>query len=1196
MTTELAHDIFFQNHPDPMLVYELATRRILVVNKAFRIRYGYTPDDLEALNLRLDELHTPEELERLVSNVAAVTEGLDRAGVWTTLSKAGEIIYAEVTSHTLTYAGKACELAVLRDVTASVEFERERAEQFEREAELRNRAEAAAYHFQSLFESAPGKLLVLEPENYTIVAISDAYLEAVMRRRSELMGRPLFDVFPDNPDDPEADGVAVITAVLDRVTETGLSEAVPLVRYPVERPLSEGGGFEDRWWLSIFSVVKGPDGGAQYIICRSEDVTGLIAGQGRVASELADELATRPLDLDLMMHSRELREATSRLNEREASIRTVERLLAIGQWQLDMQTLRLTWSDSTYRMYGLEPDPAGPDYDLYMSLVHPDDRDRATARFAEFTQSGRNIFDFWHRIVRPEDGRIIHVRGVGELTGPPGQQTMTGVVQDITGQLETDARLNEADRLLRLAGKSARFGAWRVDLQRQMVEWSEEVALIHDLPGTREVRVEEGINFYAPESIDRLREVYERCVETGEPFDEVLVIITAKGRRVWCRSIGEAERNAAGEVIAVRGAFQDISELVSARLESAELAERLQSTLNTMSDGFYLLDEDLCFSFVNEEAERALRTPRSQMLGKYVWDVFPQSVRDTLEPHYLQARQTGQTVTTGFQYEPFNAWFQVRIHPGAEGLAVYFQDVTVERQAQEQLQLLQAAVKHANDVVIITEGEIAPEGPRIVYVNDAFEQVFGYTAQEVLGGSTRMLHGPGTSQETIARVLAAIDARQPVRTEIQHYTRSGEARWMDIDVVPIADASGQLTHWLSVERDITGRKQGEAELLAARDEAERANRLKSEFLANMSHEIRTPLNGVLGMSQLLARTGLDARQTRMIETVQTSGKALLSIINDILDLSKIEAGLMTLEPEAVEIDALCEQALSAVRGTAQNKALALDLARDEAAPGHILVDRRRLAQVLINLLGNAVKFTEAGSVWLNVDCPDSRTIRFEVADTGPGISPGQAEHIFDRFRQVDASYARRHEGAGLGLALCKEFAGLMGGHVTVHSRPGEGSRFAVHLPLIVTGAGDAPADQGGRPVSLPANPGRILIAEDNATNRDTLEMFLGELGVARPVCVTNGREAVDRALAEDFALVIMDVSMPVMSGLDAIREIRGSASPRRGVPILALTAHAAPQDREECLRAGANDYLAKPVDLDALASALSALMTVSAEA
>jgi len=1189
MSGELARDIFFQNHPDPMLVYELATRRILLVNNAFRARYGFTDSDLA--DLYLDDIRPAEDIEKLKANIEAVSEGLDRAGTWRHRLKSGEVIFVEITSHTTAYEGKACELVVARDVTDVVRFERERDQALRREEQLRSQAEAAAFHFQALFESAPGKLLVIDPDSYAIVAISDAYLEATMRRRPDITGRPLFDVFPDDPDDPEANGVALVTAAIERVKKTGISEALPLVRFPVERPASDGGGFADMWWLTVFSAVNGPDGRTSYIICRSEDVTELIASRDGDADALAEALKDRPFELDLMVHSRELREASRRLGIQEASFRNAERLLAIGRWQLDLQTRKLVWSDGTYRMYGLDPSEGPPTLDAYRSMIHPDDRERADALLAEFIQSGRPTFDFWHRIVRPSDQRVITVRGVIEITGPPGQQILTGVSQDITGQLETDARLNEADHLMRLAGKSAHFGAWRVDLERGVAEWSEEVAAIHDMPGAREVPVEEAIGFYTPESAARLKEVYQRCIETGEPYDEMLAIITAKGRRAWCRTIGEAERDAAGQIIAVRGAFQDISELEAARLESAELAARLQNTLNTMSDGFYLLDSEFRFSFVNEEAERALRTPRRDMLGKYIWDAFPVGARAALEPVYQRAMEEGVTTRTSFWFEPLDAWFDVRVYPGPEGLAVYFQDVTGDRKAQEQLYLLQAAVKHANDVVIITEGEIGPEGPRIVYVNEAFEQVFGYAASDVAGRSTRMLHGPDTDPQTIADVLAAIAAGRPIRAEIVHYTQAGEGRWMDVDVVPITDASGTLTHWLSVERDITERKRNEAELLAARDEAEHANRLKSEFLANMSHEIRTPLNGVLGMSQLLARTTLDARQARMIETVQTSGRALLSIINDILDLSKIEAGLMTLEAETVEIDALCQQALAAVVGTAQNKGLALDVAIDDAVPGHIVADRRRLAQVLINLLGNAVKFTESGSVWLNVDCPDKRTIRFEIADTGPGMSPEQAEHIFDRFRQVDASYARRHDGAGLGLALCKEFTDLMGGNITLQTSQGSGSRFAVELPLAAAEGGSASADDVQAVSRLPADIGRILIAEDNPTNRETLEMFLSELGAQTPVCVSNGRDALERALQDSFSLVIMDISMPEMNGLDAIRAIRADASQRGKVPILALTAHAAPQDREECLQAGANDYLAKPVDLEALAGALSRLTT-----
>lgn len=1192
MSGDVTRDIFFQNHPDPMLIYEIATRRILEVNNTFKVRYGYSGADLETL--RLDDLHPEEELARLERNVAAVTEGLDEAGVWQHRLKSGEVIFVDINSHTLTYQGRACELVVARDVTAAVKAEREREAALKREAKLRNRAEAAAYHFQSLFEAAPGKFLVLTPDTYEIVAISDQYLQATMRKRSQIAGKSLFEIFPDDPDDPSADGVKVITAALERLKETGLPEMLPLVRYAVERPADEGGGYVDRWWMTLFTPVKSRDGSVSYIICRSEDVTEFAEQTDGKASLRAGPDESGLPDTGLMVHARELREAILRLNEREASIRTAERLLALGQWRFDLQTQKLEWSENTFRMYGLDPDEHEPDYALYISLVHPEDRPKMERQYADFIASEARSYEFWHRIVRP-DGRVITVRGVAERAVTPEGEVTTGFVQDITGQLETDARLSEAHAQLHFASRAAQIGYWRYDLDAQLVHWSEETAAIHDLPGPRDVTLDEAVTFYMPDDIPLVEACVNRCLEEGQPYDEVFRIRTATGRVVHTRSIGEPQRDGEGNIIAIHGAFQDISELIAARQRGEELAERLQRTLNTMSDAFYTLDQDLCFTFVNREAERILRTPKEDMLGRNVWEVFPEAASSELFEAYETAMRTGESGKLVFWFGPLQAWFRVYIHPSGDGLAVYFQDVTKERASQQQLSLLEAAVARANDVVIIADSAVTENGPGIVYVNDAFEREFGYTREEVIGQSTKILRGPDTSQDTLSQVFAAFREVRPLRTEILHYTKAGEPRWMDVDMVPILNAQGQHTHWLGIQRDITERKAAEQALRIARDEAEEANRLKSEFLANMSHEIRTPLNGVLGMSQLLARTQLDDRQKKMIATVQSSGRALLSIINDILDISKIEAGLMTLDPEPAPLAGICDQAMAAVTATAQEKGLELSVSIAPDLPEIVEVDHRRLGQVLINLLGNAVKFTDAGSVRLVVSALDAAHMRFEVIDTGPGITRAQRSIIFDRFRQLDASFSRAHEGAGLGLALSREFAELMGGEISVESEPGKGASFRLDLPILSRPPSLAPRSDSSLPKRWQApRAAKILVAEDNATNRETLVMFLQELGLSQPVCVTNGQAALEAARTQDFSLVIMDISMPVLSGLDAIAAIRSGKDCRARVPILALTAHASSEDREQCLKAGANEYLAKPVDLDALAGALSRLLNVKA--
>lgn len=480
----------------------------------------------------------------------------------------------------------------------------------------------------------------------------------------------------------------------------------------------------------------------------------------------------------------------------------------------------------------------------------------------------------------------------------------------------------------------------------------------------------------------------------------------------------------------------------------------------------------------------------------------------------------------------------------------------------------------------------APDSHAILRVNQSAVDTYGYSREEFLTLTVRDLK-PEEDIPALYDVIAN-SGSGPSRPGIwRHKTKSGDLRWMDIAGHEIVFRGKKAR--LAILHDVTERKHTEAELLAARDEAERANRLKSEFLANMSHEIRTPLNGVLGMSQLLARTGLDERQKRMIETVLSSGQALLSILDDVLNLSKIEAGLFTLEPEPVPLKRMCTRAIDAVTAGALEKGLAISSTIDPALPAHVMTDHRRMGQVLINLLGNAVKFTEQGAVHLQVEPEGTQSMRFTVSDTGPGIAPDRLDIIFDRFRQVDSSSARRHDGAGLGLAICKEFVELMGGTIEVRSRPGQGADFIVTVPLVPASSRVEHAPEPDALAAWPGSVSRILIAEDNAVNLRTLQMMLEELSLPEPVCVDNGRDAIVAAMAGDFDAIIMDISMPVMNGLEAIHHIRSGTGARSATPILALTALAETHDRDACLAAGADAYLAKPVSIEDLRDALARL-------
>ena len=413
---------------------------------------------------------------------------------------------------------------------------------------------------------------------------------------------------------------------------------------------------------------------------------------------------------------------------------------------------------------------------------------------------------------------------------------------------------------------------------------------------------------------------------------------------------------------------------------------------------------------------------------------------------------------------------------------------------------------------------------------------------------------------------------------------------------PVTSPNGKFWGFVWRFRDITERKNYEQNLQSAKDYAEAALRVKSDFLAMMSHEIRTPINGVLGMTQLLSTTLLNSEQQKFVQSIQTSGEVLLTVINDILDFSKLESGKLLLENLPVDVHRIVTDTCELLDKKAQEKGIELNFQIDEQVPPYFLGDSVRLRQILLNLTNNAVKFTSKGEVSLSVSARTENGLEliFAVRDTGIGLTPEQLQKLFQPFTQASISTARKYGGTGLGLAICQKLVWMMQGEIFVESTPEKGSTFSFVLPVVATE--DLPSDnlpsiEKSHPINtlntdlatkLPLN---ILIAEDNAINQEFIQALLGKMGYT-PVIVGDGVEAIEALKKNSYNIVFLDVQMPRMNGIETANYLVqnwSDVSASRSRPILiAMTASVMQGDREMCLEAGMDDYISKPIFLDAL--------------
>lgn len=479
----------------------------------------------------------------------------------------------------------------------------------------------------------------------------------------------------------------------------------------------------------------------------------------------------------------------------------------------------------------------------------------------------------------------------------------------------------------------------------------------------------------------------------------------------------------------------------------------------------------------------------------------------------------------------------------------------------------------------------------IQFANQSFCDLSGYRYKELIGRNAARLFMKWDDQ-------AAIESKNQMRLkgisdayEMEITTRKGERRWWLISGAPQYNDQGEIVGSIGIHLDITGQKKMQRELIDARRLAEGSAQSKEAFLANMSHEIRTPMNAILGMGRLLKKTSLDAKQQSFLDTINAAGENLLVIINDILDVSKIEAGKLIIEQIGFSINDLLSKITRVIIHKVEERGLQFSIMIEEGIPAVLIGDPYRLNQVILNLVSNSIKFTERGMVAIRCypgEGPDdSKTLCIEVKDTGIGMDKEFQQRLFQKFQQEDISVARRYGGTGLGMNISKQLVELMDGCITVNSKKGEGTAVTICIPLLPGQPSDLPVKK-----ETVANPDilrqkKILLVEDNEMNRMVATAVLNNYGACVSE-VVDGWEAVKAVKENHYDLILMDVQMPVMDGYEATRLIRQEGF--HHLPVLALTTNAIKGEYEKCMQAGMNGYVSKPFEEEELIKTVTTML------
>ncbi|MCC7439503.1 MAG: PAS domain S-box protein [Armatimonadetes bacterium] len=953
-----------------------------------------------------------------------------------------------------------------------------------------------------------------------------------------------------------------------------------------------------------------PDGYALGNLCVLDCVPRTLTPQQQSTLQKLSRQAINLLELRLNLS--ELHDTHSLLRESEHRYRMLVELSGDMVTQLEMDGTYTYASPATRAVVGYEPEEiVGKNA---VDFLHPDDLQRMIEVY-ERGEGSEDLVQTYNYRFRHREGHWVWLETASRvvLQLPSRYRRIVATSRDITSGIEAEQTLRESEEQYRSVVSALIEGVMLIAGSGEIMTCNAAAEAI--LTTSSEHLL--GRNIFT-EKVSHIHEDGSPfCIEeypayitatTGESCTNVVMGLSHPEKGMIWLSLNSLPVMHAGTTAPYTAvvSFTDITERKRSEDEMRASEERYKYLVDHASDIIYRANAEGEFTFVNPTAVRVLGFQLDELIGKHYMALVAPAHRDGAKRFYLKQFIT-RTLNTYYEFpciahDGRTLWFGQNVHLILEGgriagFQAVARDITERKQVEEALRESEALFHTAFDSAPIGMALVSIEG-HWLQVNRALCQIVGYSEEELLQTNFQSITHTDDLEPQMDLLYRTLIGELPgYQMEKRYIHKQGYSVWTQLSVSIVRDPQSKPLYFISQIQDITAQRQTLTELAEARDAALESTRLKSQFLANMSHEIRTPMNGIIGMADLLMTTRLEPEQRQFASTIQASALDLLTILNDILDFSKIEAGKVSFE----NIPFSLRGALTAItqllwpRANAKGIHLAFSIAPD--VPDRLMGDPVRLRQVLNNLLNNAIKFTAFGEVVVRVmmaeeQPPGAVTVRFQVSDTGIGISSNVLPQLFTPFNQADNSTTRKYGGTGLGLAICQQLVELMGGTIGVQSQSGIGSTFwfVLTFPLaseaIVEAHHPPPALQypEREEQALHNASTRILVAEDNPINQRVTVGQLARLGFQADV-VSNGVEALDALSRTQYDLVFMDCQMPEMDGYQASREIRRREGSRR-TTIIALTAGAMQGVREECLAAGMDDYIAKPVQLEKLQTIL----------